>query len=104
VPYHSPKNDTQIFVVDYITPHVRMTCAKEGCLRHAIPLTGLCEVHDPLCAIMHASRIKAAIAKAEKEAAKAEVKDDAPSLDTFPGANDGDGRRLAMDDWYGGMH
>lgn len=115
MPYHSPKNDQQLFVIDYISPHSRIICAASGCAEQAIPLTGLCIEHDPVCSAITTSRMTAAIAKAEKAAqaardaaaaAKKEAEDSTQSSGDFlPGAHApkaGDNGRLVMDDWYGG--
>lgn len=65
----TPKSD-ELFVVDFSTPHDKTPCRKPKCKAPAIPLTGFCIEHDPLCVSMATSRRL----KAEAEAAKAAAK------------------------------
>jgi hypothetical protein len=45
------KDKEELFVIDFVTPHTSLRCGHAGCTSsEAIPLTGLCIAHDPLCA------------------------------------------------------
>lgn len=62
--FTSNKDKSEILVIDFVSPHGCIECEEDGCAYGAIPLTGFCEKHDPLCRlILKARLLKAADAK-----------------------------------------
>lgn len=61
------KEKDVIWVIDFVTPNTTVLCRAEGCNHAAIPLTGFCLEHDPVCLNISAGRLKLALKKAQEE-------------------------------------
>lgn len=54
--FTSKKKSDECLVIDFVTPHPGCLCSEDGCRAASLPLTGFCEEHDPLCALLIAER------------------------------------------------
>lgn len=70
--FSGKKAQDELFVVDFTTPLDKILCRKPKCKAPAIPLTGFCIGHDPLCICITLGRKVKAEAEAEKERQAAE--------------------------------
>lgn len=76
--FSGKKAQDELFVVDFTTPLDKILCRKPKCKAPAIPLTGFCIAHDPLCICITLGRKVKAEAEAAKETEKKRLITDAP--------------------------
>ena len=67
------KKDTPVYAIDYVTPHEHTPCVHTGCNHPAIPVTGFCPEHDPVCLNIVAAYLRAKLKREQAEQAKLEA-------------------------------
>ncbi len=72
------KESDEMYQIDYVTPLASQQCAKRNCAHYALPVTGFCEKHDPVCRAIVMARIIAQV-KAEEAKLPAIVRSIAPN-------------------------